>query len=331
MNLSTIPAAPHAQGFIKVAMEGDPAFGDRRTVNDFLITARHHVVPESGEPRLAEHPIKQTLLSKIQDAGPDQRQLREIPIRLFFNKPENALSIRYQAYACEGNTPVCAGDGKNAKRLVNAGDGTPTLQDVPCTGPETCQLVQSGTAKCNRQVRMAVQIVGQPDPLSVFEVRTSSINTYRALRGQLQHISGRFNGLRHVPLKLTLWQASNEASSYQPFSLMQLELDAPSELEAMKLASDARTELATAGISDDVDAALGASAGVDDELFGAADYQSVAEFYGGNSGRRAGSQAITPQGVNAQRRNDLGTAATSAISTAVKLAGPAQLGEAAVS
>ena len=56
MNLSTIPAAPHAQGFIKVAMEGDPAFGDRRTVNDFLITARHHVVPESGEPRLAEHP-----------------------------------------------------------------------------------------------------------------------------------------------------------------------------------------------------------------------------------------------------------------------------------
>ena len=55
MNLSTIPAAPHAQGFIKVAMEGDPAFGDRRTVNDFLITARHHVVPESGEPRLADY------------------------------------------------------------------------------------------------------------------------------------------------------------------------------------------------------------------------------------------------------------------------------------
>ena len=326
MNLSNIPAAPHAQGFIKVAMEGDPAFGDRRTVNDFLITSRHHTLPETGEPRLNEHPIKQKLLgSTAESQGSEPRQLREIPIRLFFNKPENALSIRYQAYAASGNAPVCAGDGKNAKRLVLAGDDTPTLQDVPCTGPETCPFVQSGEAKCNRQVRMAVQIVEQGDPLSVFEVRTSSLNTYRALRGQLQYIHGRFKGLRHVPLKLTLWQASNEASGYQPFTLMQLALDATSELEAMQKAKATRNELAEAGIDDDVDAALGSAAGADDEIFAAADFQSVAEFYGGAASRRVGTQAITPQTMPARRsQGELGTAATNAFSTAVKMAAPAQ-------
>ena len=326
MNLSNIPAAPHAQGFIKVAMEGDPAFGDRRTVNDFLITLRHHTQPESGEPRLAEHPIKQKLLGRAPEGqGDEPRQLREIPIRLFFNKPENALSIRYQAYAANGNAPVCAGDGKNAKRLSVAGDDTPTLQDVPCTGPETCPFVQSGEAKCNRQVRMAVQIEGQDDPLSVFEVRTSSLNTYRALRGQLQFIHGRFKGLRHVPLKLTLWQASNEASSYQPFTLMQLQLDTKTELEAMQQAKAARAELAEAGIEDDVDAALGSAPGADDEMFAAADFQSVAEFYDGAASRRPGTQAISPQTITVRRSHgELGTAATNAFSAAVKLAAPAQ-------
>ena len=323
MNLSNISSAPHAQGFIKVAIEGDPAFGDHRTVNDFLITARHHAQADVGVPRLAEHPIKQKLLGAPEDQESEPRQLREIPIRLFFNKPENALSIRYQAYAESGNAPVCAGDGKTAKRRTTAGDDTQTLQDVPCSGPETCSFVQSGEAKCNRQVRMAVQINGQGDSLSVFEVRTSSLNTYRALRGQLQYIHGRFKGLRHVPLKLTLWQASLEASSYQPFTLMQLELDATSEVEAMKTAQTMRLELAEAGIDDDVDAAFACAPDADAEMLAAADFQSVAEFYDGAAARRPGSQAVTPANVPVRRSHgELGTAATNAFSLAVKLAAP---------
>jgi hypothetical protein len=329
MNLNNIATAPHAQGFIKVACEGDPAFGDRRTVNEFIITARHHELQEVGEPRLAAHPLQAQLAAKRKAEEPSaegRQALKEIPIRLFFNKPENALSIKYQAFASIGNVPVCSGDGKNAKRQTRAEDGTPTSQDMPCPGPELCPLVQSGEAKCNRQVKLAVQIVGQNDPLSVFEVRTSSLNTYRALRGQLQLIYKRFGGLRHVPLKLTLWQASNDASSYQPFSLMQLELDASTEIEAAKEAKRARAELIEAGIVDDVDDALCTSDEVHEAWAGGLDFQAVSEFYdGAPATRRPGDQAITPQTVQRMRKanaEELGNAATSAFSNAVRQAAP---------
>ncbi|MDR7097212.1 hypothetical protein J2X09_004986 [Hydrogenophaga laconesensis] len=49
-------------------------------------------------------------------------------------------------------------------------------------------------------MKMTVQIDGQNDPLSVFEVRSSSINNFRALSSQLMLIERRFGGLRHVPL-----------------------------------------------------------------------------------------------------------------------------------
>jgi hypothetical protein len=329
MNLNHIATAPHALGFIKVACEGDPAFGDRRTVNEFLITARHHETQEAAEPRLAVHPLQAQLAAKAtgdDPAAPGLQALKEIPIRLFFNKPENALSIKYQAFASIGNTPVCSGDGKNAKRLTRAEDGTPTSQDVPCPGPETCPFVESGEARCNRQVKLAVQIVGQNDPLSVFEVRTSSLNTYRALRGQLQLIYKRFGGLRHVPLKLTLWQASNEASSYQPFSLMQLVLDANTEIEAAKAAKTARDELAEAGIADDVDDALCPTEDLHEGWTGGLDFQAVSEFYdGAPATRRPGDQAVTPLTVQRTRKanaKELGNAAANAFSNAVRHAAP---------
>jgi hypothetical protein len=196
MNLDTIRTTPHVQGYIKVGCETDPAFGERRTLNEFVITGRLHEL-DHGEPRLAAHPI----CSKLAKQGEgDEQVLREI--HLFFNKAHNALGIKYQAYSLPGNVPVCSGNGKTARRIVAAGDGTQTIQEgLACVGPEACELVQSGRARCNRQVRMTVQIDGQDDPLSVFEVRSSSLNTYRALRGQLALIERKFGGLRHVPLK----------------------------------------------------------------------------------------------------------------------------------
>jgi len=286
MNLNAIPLVPHVQGYIKVACENDPAFGEGRTRNEFLVTARHHAEPAAGQqPALASHPIREQLASPDDAAG--EPRIKEIPIRLFFNKTSNALQINYQAYSTQGHMPVCSGDGKNARRLARAADNTPTMQDLPCPGPELCAFVQDGSAVCRRQVKMAVQITKHKDSLSVFEVRTSSLNTYRALRGQLQLLEHRFGGLRHVPLKLTLWQASNEASGFQPFSLMQLELDAEDEFAAMTQAAAARKKLADAGIQDEPDSIL---APMDDEKeFGALplDYQAVSEFYGSDPTRRS--------------------------------------------
>ena len=52
---------------------------------------------------------------------------------------------------------------------------------------------------------MSVQIPGQDNPLSTFEVRSSSYNSYKTLKGQLELVERRFGGLRHVPLRLQIW------------------------------------------------------------------------------------------------------------------------------
>jgi len=309
MNLNDIPLAPHAEGYIKVAFENDPLFAEQpRTRNEFLITARHHAAAPGADgsslAQLAEHPLQQKLATDDQQAG--RKVVKEIPVRMFFNSAEKALSISYQAYSAERKVPVCRGNGKDAKRLVVLADQTVSEQTVPCPGPERCQFVQSGQAACSRQVRMAVQIEGQDNPLSVFEVRTSSLNTYKALRSQLRLIERRFNGLRQVPLKLTLWQASNEASGYEPFSLMQLALNADSELDAMKKAKEARQALAEAGINDDVDAVMDAD-GQDEELGVASlNYHAMSELY----------EPVAPRSGSPAHRLGAGRAASAAATTA---------------
>ena len=319
MNLSTIPVTPHALGFIKVACDDDPLFGEARTRNEFLITQRHHASAET-QTKLAPHPLQEKL---AQGEDGEAKKVTEIPIRLFFNKAANAIGIRYQAYSTPGNIPVCTGDGKNAKRLERAADNTQTIMQVACPGPELCDLVQAGKAVCRRQVRMSVQVEGQNDPFSVFEVRSSSINTYRALRAQLQLIERRFGGLRHVPLKLALWQASNEASGFEPFSLMRLVIDARSEAEAMQVARDARKDLADAGINDDVDG-LNDDEGDADTFLGAAlEYPAVREFYA-DATRRPGAEGVTPRTVARHQTAPAGAlagVANAAIESAVRMAG----------
>lgn len=323
MNLQSIVIAPHAEGFIKVACEADPLFSEQpRTRNEFLITARHHTgeQPASVEsaPPLAEHPIR-AKLAKQPDGG-EPAPLQEIPIKLFFNRADKAIKINYQAFDNSSNlrAPVCSGDGRNAKRVIVADDGAPTLQEIACPGPERCDFVASGKAICRRQVRMSVQIDGQDNPFSVFEVRTSSINSYRALRAQLTMIEKRFNGLRHVPLKLTLWQASNEASSYQPFTLMQLALNAKDEAEAMQTAKTARDQLQAAGLDDDVDAALDPMDSAKEFGLPTLEYQGGSEFYSEPVSRRPGTQGAAP----AQRSVRSGAAADM-IGQALNLSGKA--------
>lgn len=320
MNLNTIAIAPHATGFIKVACENDPLFGEKRTINEFLITARHHGDDEN-RATLAMHPLHATLAKPVD--GGDAKAVTEIPITLFFNKTSNALGIKYQAYSTEGNVPVCAGDGRNAKRLARAADNTPTLQDVACPGPELCALVQTGAAVCRRQVRMSVQIKGQGDPLSVFEVRSSSLNTYRALKAQLQLVEHRFAGLRHVPLKLTLWQASNVASGYQPFTLMQLALDAPDEITAMQAVKAERERLTSAGINDSIDDILSTDSDAVEFVGATLDFGAVSEFYSADAARRPGTEAITPHSTGRSARanlanRELAGAAASAFADAVR-------------
>jgi len=321
MDLSTIALTPHAVGFIKVACDDDALFGELRTRSEFLITQRHHEAC-GGQSRLASHPLQE----KLAAGEGDGRKLSEVPIRLFFNRTSSAISIKYQAYSTPGNVPVCAGDGKTARRIERAADNTQLIADVPCPGPELCDLVRADKAACRRQVRMTVQIEGQEDPLGVFEVRTSSLNSYRALKSQLLLIERRFGGLRHVPLKLALWQASNEASSFEAFHVMRLVLDAPSEAEAMKAVAAARKAVRDAGIDDDTDA-IHSDYGVAESFAGACmEFQSVRELYadaGGRTGAEGASAARRGQASTERLGMPLAQVAGAAIQNAVQLGRPA--------
>lgn len=290
MNLNTIKIAPFAQGLIKI--DSEVADGELKTLNQFAILARHH--DQEGEaaeskPTLVKHPIEQELREKIK-ANAEAERIVAIPVRMFFNKTENSIGIKYQAYDINGR-PVCAGDGKSAQRLTLSGDGTQTIEEVSCPGCETCPYANGADVKCARQVRMTVQIDGQSDALSTFEVRSSSLNTYRTLKAQLSMIEKRFHGLRHVPLRLTLWQASNQASNYQPFDAMRLEIDALTEAQAYIEAKRERQALSDTGLDDDMDAVFSAQ-GLAHES--SDEFSIVRDFYEDKPVRRASPAAVHP-------------------------------------
>ena len=138
-------------------------------------------------------------------------------------------------------------------------------------------------------------------------------------------IERRFGGLRHVPLKLALWQSSNEASHFEPFSLMRLELDASSEVEAMKVVKEKRQELADAGINDAVDEG-GDESDAESFLAATLEYPSVQDFFA-DAARRPGAEGVTPRSVARHATvGGLGAVATAAIENAVRAsgAGPAE-------
>lgn len=280
MNLNTITITPFAQGIIKVDCEAGEEPGSIQTRPGMVVCARHHETCEQGEvvPALAKHPIQERLMER--EANKEANAIVEVPVKMFFNKTENAITARYRAYDTDTGAPLCSGDGKNASRLGAAGDATQTITQVACPGPDRCAFAQAAGNACRRQVKMTVQIDGQEDLLSVFEVRSSSINNYRTLTAQLRMIERRFAGLRHVPLKLQMWKASNVASSYQPFDLLRLAINAKSDAEAMAMAKKAREEASAQGLIDEFDEVFAAAAQRQDPMETLSDdFQLVSDFY----------------------------------------------------
>ncbi|MCV0439060.1 MAG: hypothetical protein K5880_10535 [Hydrogenophaga sp.] len=282
MNLNFIAITPFAQGIIKVDCEPGEEQGSVKTRPSMVVRARHHeaMEEESGhrtQPELAEHAIHAKLLER--PANREAQAVVEIPVRMFFNKAGNSIAIHYKAYDLETGAPVCTGDGKSAARVTVAGDSTQSLSQVPCPGAERCSFAQAAGTACRRQVKMTVQIEGQDDPLSVFEVRSSSINSYRALAAQLRLIEHRFGGLRHVPLKLQMWRASNAASQYEAFDLLRLGIDANDEASAMAQAKTAREKALADGLNDQVDDLFTATDVTDPADLLGDDFQMVSDFY----------------------------------------------------
>jgi hypothetical protein len=276
---NSLSFGPHVEGVIRIeAAPGADAEGKSKLVfqGSMEVHARVHEAAEEGaSPKHQAHPITQKLMELPANEGTGK--LKEIPIKLFFNKAQNALQSRYQAYDMSSGIPVCSGDGKTAVRHMRMELSRDASDKVECRGPEVCDFALAGHATCRRQVTMAVQIQGQDDPLSVFQLRSSSYYTHKALSGQLALIEKRFNGLRHVPLKLQLWESSTRRSGYEAFDLFKLALDASSEIEAMASAKTAREAEVAAGLDSSVDEVYAPSE--DEALNRAGDEFDLAETF----------------------------------------------------
>lgn len=329
MNLNAINITPFAQGIIKVDSEEGAVPGTIKTKPNMVVCARHHQVAAEGTvdaPKLAVHPIQDTLLAR--DANKQAGALVEIPVRMFFNRPENSLSLQYRAYSTDTGAPLCTGDGKDASRITVAGDNTQTISSVPCPGAEACAFAQQSGVTCRRQMKMTVQIDGQDDPLSVFEVRSSSLNSYRALAAQLKILHLRFGGLRHVPLKLQMWQASNTASQYEAFDLLRLCIDAPSETDAMKQAKAAREQAEASGLVDVMDELFEGAASSDPMAMFSDDFQLVSDFYVIEQPTRRRTADNAPTVASSGRRGPTpADTAGNLIADAVRMAGAARSAE----
>ena len=145
---------------------------------------------------------------------------------------------------------ICAGDGENFCRTSQiAGQAT----SGACTGPDSCGYANNGQVRCHFKVRLKVQIDGQTDPFSVFELQSGSINTYRTLSAKLNLMHAAFGGkLRHVPLNLTIWNKSSSESTYLPFYCADLKLaENETMATAIKKANDGATADTNAGLAID--------------------------------------------------------------------------------
>lgn len=323
MNLNDIKARPFVEGTIRAEANPDPARNDRLVfTNTIEILSRHHEAPQGVEgevPKLAAHPIAQKVAEL--DHNTAQGRIVEVPVRMFFKSAAKSINIAYQAFSADG-VAVCRGNGVTAKRLVMANEGRVETIETECVGADACEYACSGQATCRRQVSMAVQIKGQENPLSVFEVRSTSINTYKTLLGQLTMLEKRFGGLRHIPLKLQLWQASNQLSQYEVFDAFSLALDAPSEIAAMKEAKAMREEETAAGLDADIDSVY---ASLDQDDAGASDdFVMIQDFYRPIDGstrttRRAGSVSVAQK--VAENMGQRGSSAKSLIDLALQRAG----------
>lgn len=246
MNLNQIkPIGPHVEGVIRFASTGQ---GDSlQQLDHFEVLSKVYESKEPGKlPVLRSHPIAASLV-EIQKEEGGEKKIRVIPIRLIADKPENSLSARYEAYDTELGRQVCVGDGEKCERAVLSKGITHSAQ---CAGPEACEFANAQGYQCSLHVRLKVQIEGQKDALSTFELQSGGINTYRTLSAKLQMMYGLFKRqLRGVPLELAIYDKSSVTSAYQAFYVADLRLrDGLTPAEALKRTVEFREDQDSAGL-----------------------------------------------------------------------------------
>ncbi|QQU68182.1 hydrolase or metal-binding protein [Pseudomonas fluorescens] len=181
------------------------------------------------------HPLNDELRQSKED------KLRNIPIRLLFNKPELNFRADYTLFDRQSGRPLCVGNGETCKRTTQDG-----IQSLPCPSPDACPLAKGGA--CKPYGRLNV-IIGDEDSLGSFVFRTTGFNSIRTLAARLhyfQAISG--NRLACLPLELRLRGKSTRQSHGTPIFYVDLTVRNGMDMtEALQKASELDTQRQAAG------------------------------------------------------------------------------------
>ena len=193
-----------------------------KRLNHFLITTQFK---RHGSWTL--HPMHEAVIKAQNPEASkeelDSKKITEIPVKLMFNKPELNLSSRLEAYDKDGRL-VCAGDGMNAKRVVDN-----VIESVPCSGCDTCPFGREN--RCDKMVRLLViPNVNCPgviiDGMSGFILRSRGHNTYKALTAKLERLYELLDGnLIGVPMVLRLVGKTSRESHQSAFFYVTLDLE----------------------------------------------------------------------------------------------------------
>jgi hypothetical protein len=223
MNLSADKIGPFTEGRVQIVTPADD--GECH----FAITGHtHQKMTDGAVPAYAEHPVA----AKV---GPPSARLREIPVKVMFDQVNHNLFTRYEAWSPGvSDMPVCIGDSAIAN-AVNVSTGQRHAH--VCKGPSLCRLMLDNNLNCSISVRMPVLVQGVP-----LELRSNAVNTLAALTAKLTELRARFGGLRHLSLKLRIWEKSTRASSYRRFGCATIDLDADAERAEVCESTDDRND-----------------------------------------------------------------------------------------
>jgi hypothetical protein len=164
-----------------------------------------------------------------------------------FNDPDLNLRAEYSLFDRATGRPVCVGNGEVAKGYTPQG-----LTEIPCPGPDSCELGRKGG--CKPYGRLNVMVEGQEDELASFIFRTTGFNSIRTLAARLSYFHAVSGGnLSSMPLSLKLRAKSTTQSHRAPVYYVDLTVrEGMSLAEALAEAKAKQEDRALAGIDNQV-------------------------------------------------------------------------------
>jgi len=189
------------------------------------------------------HPLDGALRAAHgQEVEAGVKKLREIPVRLMFDRPELNMAEQYAAFTNDGR-PLCVGDGSQARRRQP--DGQVSQED--CPGALHCAF--GAANRCDAFLRLLVRVEGQSETEAPFILRTGSVNAVVDNRAVLEHWAAMYQGrLAGLPFTFKLDAKQSALSRQSVFYFGRLEPAFGTVAEGAKILMAMRAEDEALGI-----------------------------------------------------------------------------------